>query len=91
MDITTKGCAPRLLSTCGDFDWAPAPAVLSDKALRYAQACFGEWTYSRLQAVLGKLKRLVIGQDSRGQCAEYCLAIWGSALLTVKNPPQETH
>ncbi|MES2685495.1 MAG: hypothetical protein V4706_01670 [Pseudomonadota bacterium] len=110
MDLTTKGCAPRLLSTCGDFDWAPAPRPLSDKALRFAQECFGEWTYSKWQAVLGGLKRLVIGADTVGQCAEYCLAIWmvddmeptdtatpgacvtgamavwGSRLMTVRNP-----
>lgn len=76
MDLTTKGCAPRLLSSCGDFDWAPAPQELSTEALRFAQECFGEWTYSRVQAVLGALKRLAIGKDARGQCAEYVLAIF---------------
>lgn len=76
MDITPKGCAPRLLSTCGDFDWAPAPQALSERALAFAHGCFGEWTYSRWQAVMGKLKRLVIGRDSKGQCAEYSLAVW---------------
>lgn len=113
MDLTTKGCAPRLLSTCGDFYWAPAPQQLSDKALRFAQECFGEWTYSRWQAVMGALKRLVIGADAKGQCAEYALAVWqvdgmaptdtatpgaciegalrvwGSSLMTVKNPKEQ--
>lgn len=77
MDLTTKGCAPRLLSTCGNFDWAPAPQELSSNALRFAQECFGEWTYSRVQAVLGALKQLIIGKDTRGQCAEYVLTVWG--------------
>lgn len=76
MDITTKGCAPRLLSGCGDFDWSPAPQALSERALVYAHSCFGEWTYSRWQAVLGAFKRLVIGADAKGQCAEYALSIW---------------
>lgn len=76
MDITTKGCAPRLLSTCGDFDLAPAPQPLSETALAFAHKCFGEWTYSRWQAVLGQFKRLTIGADSKGQCAEYALSVW---------------
>lgn len=76
MDITTKGCAPRLLSTCGDFDWAPAPMELSERALAFAHGCFGEWVYSRYQAVMGALKRLTIGVDTVGQCAEYSLAVW---------------
>lgn len=76
MDLTTKGCAPRLLSECGDFDWATAPRELSSAAVTFAFACFGEWVYSRWQAILGKLKRLVIGQDRKGQCAEFALAVW---------------
>jgi len=76
MDITPKGCAPRLLSTCGDFDWAPAPVGLSEKALAFAHGCFGEWVYSRYQAVMGQLKRLVIGADTKGQCAEYAISVW---------------
>ena len=76
MEITTKGCAPRLLSGCGPFEWAPAPAELSESALTFAHSCFGEWTYSRWQAILGALKRLVIGSDSVGQCAEYVLSVW---------------
>lgn len=75
MEMTTKGCAPRLLSSCGDFDWAPAPKQLSEKALTYAFDCFGVWQYSRWQAILGGLKRLVIGDDTYGQCAEYTLAV----------------
>lgn len=76
MEMTTKGCAPRLLSSCGDFDWAPAPKELSEEALQYAFECFGHWEYSRLQAVLGALKRLGIGNDNYGQCAEFSLATW---------------
>lgn len=76
MDITTHGCAPRMLSKCGNFDWAPAPRELSETALTYAQDCFGLWQYSRWQAILGALKRLVIGADHWGQCAEYALAVW---------------
>lgn len=76
LEITTKGCAPRLLSELGDFDWAPAPLILSPAALEWAFSCFGKWEYSRWQAVLGALKRLTIGADNFGQCAEYALSIW---------------
>jgi hypothetical protein len=76
MDLTTKGCAPRLLSKTGAFDWAPAPAPLTDAALGYAHDCFGEWVYSRLQAVEGELDSLSIGADKKGQCAEYALSVW---------------
>lgn len=75
MEITTHGCAPRLLSSCGDFDWAPAPKELSEQALVYAFDCFGVWTYSKFQAVLGALKRLVVADDLKGQCAEYFIAV----------------
>lgn len=89
MDITTRGCAPRLLSTTGSFDWVPSPKPISDKALRYAFDCFGEWTYSRWQAVLGGLGLLPIGMDQKGECAEYALAIWKvdyMAPTTVASP-----
>ena len=76
MDITTRGCAPRLLSTTGSFDWAPAPKELSETALQFAFDCFGEWEYSRWQAILGELGLLTIGKDMQGQCAEYALSIW---------------
>ena len=76
MEITTKGCAPRLLSELGTFDWAPSPRPLSAAALEWAFACFGVWEYSRWQAVMGALKRLTIGADTFGQCAEYALSIW---------------
>jgi hypothetical protein len=76
MEITTKGCAPRLLSGQVPFDWVAAPRELSERALAYAHSCFGEWTYSRWQAVMGALKRLVIGADHVGQCAEYALSVW---------------
>lgn len=75
MEITTHGCAPRLLSSCGDFDWVSSPKELSEQALTYAFDCFGVWIYSRTQAVLGALKRLVVGNDLKGQCAEYFLAV----------------
>lgn len=76
LEITTKGCAPRLLSSLGAFDWAACPRELSPAALEWAFACFGVWEYSRWQAVLGALKRLAIGADNLGQCAEYALSIW---------------
>lgn len=76
MDITTKGCAPRPLSGCLPFDWIPAPAKLSTDALNFAISCFGEWEYSRWQALLAFFKRLVVGADKYGQCAEYALSIW---------------
>lgn len=76
MDITTKGCAPRPLSGNPDFDWAPAPKVLSEESINFAASCWGEWEYSRWQAILGWCKRLVIGADTKGQCAEYAIAIW---------------
>ena len=89
IDITTRGCAPRLLSTTGPFDWAPAPRQLSDQALDYAFACFGELTYSRWRAVMGALKLLVIGASDKSECAEYFLAIMktdGMAPTDVATP-----
>ena len=75
IEITTHGCAPRPLSLCGNFDWIPAPAPLKDEALAFAFSCFGVWRYSKWQAIMGRLKRLVIGADAWGQCAEFCLAV----------------
>lgn len=75
MDITTEGCAPKLLSNCNDFYWAAAPRKLSDAGLTYAFHCFGKLTYSRWQAFLGSLKRLKIGADLKGQCAEFVLSV----------------
>lgn len=75
MDITTKGCAPRLLSEEPEFDWIQAPRELTQEGMDYAFSCFGKWVYSRWQAVMGALKRLTIGDDLKGQCAEYFLAI----------------
>lgn len=85
MEITTHGCAPRLLSSCGDFDWAPCPKELSEQSLLYAFDCFGVWTYSRVQAVLGALKRLTVGVDIKGQCSEYALAIWSKDQMQPTN------
>lgn len=76
MDITTKGCAPRLLSKTGSFDWSPAPRELSPEALAYAHDCFGEWVYSRTQAVEGELDLLDVGADKKGQCAEFAISVW---------------
>ena len=76
MDITTKGCAPRLLSEDLPCYWSPAPRQLSEVALHFAFSCFGQWKYSRWQAILGALKRLMVGADAKGQCAEYALACW---------------
>jgi hypothetical protein len=89
MEITTSGCAPRLLSSLGQFDWAPSPKLLSDDALNFAFGCFGSWIYSRWQAVMGALKTLRIGDDTQGQCAEYALSIWrrdGMAPTEIATP-----
>lgn len=75
MDITTRGCAPRLLSENCPFEWAQAPRQLSETALRFAFDKFGYLTYSRWQAILGMLRRLRIGADDRGQCAEFVLSV----------------
>ena len=77
MELTLRGCAPRLLSLAGSFDWAPAPRELSENGLSFALSCFGVWIYSRWQAILGALKALAIGVDQEGQCAEFALAVWG--------------
>lgn len=76
IEITTKGCAPRLLSAVLPFDWAPAPKELSEEALTFAFSCFGVWEYDRLQAIQGQLQRLILGKDTKGQCAELALCIW---------------
>lgn len=76
IEITTKGCAPRLLSQVGDFDWAVAPKQGSEKALNYGFSCFGVWTYSKWQAIKGQLKTLIIGEDLSGQCAELAISMW---------------
>jgi len=76
MDLTTRGCAPRLLSSELPFWWIPAPRPLSEAALERAFARFGVLEYSRWQAVAGYLRWLDIGADLKGQCAEYALEIW---------------
>lgn len=89
MDVTTRGCAPRILSKAGDFDWIPAPEELSTKALEFAFSGFGEFEYSRFQAVLGELGLLKIGADLQSQCAEYALTVWqasGMAPTTKVTP-----
>lgn len=75
IDISPAGCAPRLLSHCAPFDWAPAPRQLSEAALNYAFSRFGYLTYSYWQAVMGLLRRLRIGADDKSQCAEFVLSI----------------
>lgn len=79
MDITTKGCAPRLLSTCGDFDWAPSPTTLNDAAMACAFDGFGELRYSKWQAFLAGFDALEVGIDKESECAEYALTIWHEA------------
>lgn len=89
MDITTKGCAPRPLSKTGEFDWAPAPAELSESALVEAFDYWGELQYSRWQAILGEFGLLAIGKDRYAQCAEYALMIWRASNMmptTVATP-----
>ena len=76
MDLATTGCAPRILSEDVPQGWIPAPRRLSDQAMAFAFSRFGKMTYSRWQAILGWAKRLVIGDDLAGQCAEYALEIY---------------
>lgn len=76
MDMTTKGCAPRLLSGCGDFDWACAPMPLNEEALGFAFSQFGELQYSRLRAIGGALGLIDVKSEHESMCAEYALAIW---------------
>lgn len=75
MDITTEGCAPKLLSNCHSFYWIAAPRQLSEAGLTYAFGCFGKLTYSRWQALLGSLQRLRIGVDLKSQCAEFVITV----------------
>lgn len=79
MDMTTKGCAPRLLSTCGSFDWAPAPKPLNDAAFGFAFGKFGELEYSRWRAIGGALGLIDVRSEGESMCAEYALAIWEHA------------
>ena len=79
MDMTTKGCAPRLLSSCGDFDLAPAPRGLTDSELTFAASHFGELEYSRWRALGGKLGLIDIKSEKESMCAEYALAIYKNA------------
>lgn len=76
MDLTTKGCAPRLLSRAGNFDWAAAPKPLSDTALQHAFSRFGELEYSRWEAFIAPFGFLKIGGNARGECAEFALDVW---------------
>ena len=87
MDMTTRGCAPRLLSTAGDFDWAPAPKALGETALAYAFEHFGELEYSRLRAIGGQLGLIDVRSEHESMCAEYALAIWKRAGM----PPPTRH
>ena len=89
MDVTTRGCAPRILSKAGDFDWIPAPSKLTPQALEFAFNGFGEFEYSKVQAVLGELGLLKVGADLQTQCAEYALTVWqasGMAPTTKATP-----
>lgn len=77
MDLTTKGCAPRPLSEDLPVFIIPSPAPLSEMALRYAFSRFGRMVYSKWQALLGFMKRLTIGDDMSGECAEFVLEVYG--------------
>lgn len=85
MDMTTKGCAPRPLSGLLPFDWIPAPVVLSDDALDFSISCFGEWQYSRWQALKAFFGLLNTGADKYGECAEYALSIWQRNMMPPTN------
>lgn len=79
MDMTTKGCAPRLLSLCGDFDLATAPMPLNEDALAFAFGQFGELEYSRLRAIGGALGLINVKSERESMCAEFALAIYKRA------------
>lgn len=79
MDMTTRGCAPRLLSTVGDFDIAASPMPLNEPALEFAFSKFGELTYSRWRAIGGELGLIDIRSDRESMCAEYALTIYKMA------------
>lgn len=79
MDMTTKGCAPRLLSLCGDFDLAASPMFLNEDALAFAFGKFGELQYSRLRAIGGAFGLIDIRSENESMCAEYALAIYQKA------------
>lgn len=76
MDLTVTGCAPRLLSNDPPQAWINAPRRLSRAGLLYAFSRFGKMRYSRWQAILGYLRRLAIGNDMLGQCAEYVIEVY---------------
>lgn len=89
MDLTTRGCAPRPLSGDLPFWWIPAPRELGRAGLDYAFSRFGEMVYSRWQAITAVLRRLVVGDDLQGQCAEYVLEVYradGMAPTDVATP-----
>lgn len=89
MDLTTSGCAPRLLGDDAPFYLINSPKELTEAALQYAFARFGKMTYSKWQAVLGFLKRLTIGDDMKGECAEFVLEVYrasGMAPTEVATP-----
>lgn len=79
MDMTTKGCAPRLLSLCGDFDVAGSPMPLNEEALGFAFGKFGELQYSRWRAIGGALGLIDVKSERESMCAEYALAIYRKA------------
>jgi len=82
MDMTTKGCSPRLLSKAGDFDIAPSPRELSKESLVYAFEQFGELEYSKWQAVMGALNILKLNEDNLAQCAEYALGVYAASFMS---------
>lgn len=85
MDLTTTGCAPRLLSSDVPCDWAPAPHELSEEALTFAFSCFGKITYSRWDAIVAAFVAFATGVEKPGQCAQYALSIWRKAGMPPSN------
>lgn len=85
MDLTTTGCAPRLLSSDIPCDWAPAPQPLSEAALTFAFSCFGKLVYYRWRAIVAAFRAFVTGQESPGECAEYALSIWMESGIAPTN------
>ena len=73
-----RGVSIDPLSTQGPFYWIPMDVDFPEAALEAGFARVGEH-YSKLDAILGFLRRLKIGEDRAWQCAEFVLWLWRQA------------
>jgi hypothetical protein len=55
------------------FYWLSMNAPISDDELEFAMDDVGTWSYSKWQAILAFFKRLKIGADRAGMCAEFVI------------------